>query len=93
MQLQQIFKRFSVAPPELDWDSLRASMTTLNVLLTRIDAFKDSEESQDNDSQMLSSAQADETLLLLDKDVMAAFFPWHDVFCHLVVTELYRPAQ
>ncbi|KFH44212.1 hypothetical protein ACRE_049940 [Hapsidospora chrysogenum ATCC 11550] len=74
LQLQKVFKHFSVAPPELDWAILRASLATLDVFLSRVDQFKDDEESQQSESQILNSAQADDALLVLNHDLAAIFF-------------------
>lgn len=74
LQLQQVFKHFSAAPPELDWAILRASLSTLDVFLSRVDQFKDDEESQQSESQILNSAQADDALLVLNHDLAGSFF-------------------
>ncbi|KAF4980071.1 hypothetical protein FZEAL_3852 [Fusarium zealandicum] len=74
LQLQQVFKRFGASPPQLDWSILRASLTTLEVFLSRIDKFKDDEESQQSESQILDSAQADDAILVLDHDLSSSYF-------------------
>lgn len=74
LQLQSIFKHFAVAPPALDWAVLRAALGTLDAFLSRIDAFKEAEESQQSESQILDSAQADDALLLVDQDLSPGFF-------------------
>ena len=74
LQLQRVFKHFSAAPPELDWAILRASLSTLDEFLSRVDQFKEDEESQQSESQILNSAQADDALLVLDHDLAGSFF-------------------
>ncbi|KAF5027043.1 hypothetical protein F66182_851 [Fusarium sp. NRRL 66182] len=74
LQLQQVFRRFDAYPPELDWSILRASLSTLEVFLSRIDEFKDDEESQQSESQILNSAQADDAILVLDHDLSSCYF-------------------
>lgn len=74
IQLQSIFKHFVVAPPALDWGVLRAALGTMDLFLSRIDEFKEAEESQQSESQILNSAQADDALLLVDQDILPGFF-------------------
>ncbi|KAL6866329.1 hypothetical protein ACO1O0_002437 [Amphichorda felina] len=74
LQLQRVFKHFSAAPPELDWAILRASLSTLDEFLSRVDHFKEDEESQQSESQILNSAQADDALLVLNHDLAGSFF-------------------
>ncbi|KAK7414752.1 hypothetical protein QQX98_006436 [Neonectria punicea] len=74
LQLQYVFKHFSVCPPELNWSVLQASLATLEVFLSRVDDFKESEESQQSESQLLNSAQADDALLVVDHDLSSSFF-------------------
>ncbi|KAM0420721.1 hypothetical protein ACHAPT_011503 [Fusarium lateritium] len=74
LQLQQVFKRFGISPPQLDWSILQASLATLEVFLTRVDEFKDDEESQQSESQILNSAQADDAILVLDHDLSGSYF-------------------
>lgn len=73
-QLQQIFKHFAQHRPELDWAILRGCLATLDVFLSRVDDFKDEEESQQSESQILNSAQADDALLTLSHDVAESYF-------------------
>ncbi|KAM0499861.1 hypothetical protein ACHAP8_005469 [Fusarium lateritium] len=73
-QLQQVFRRFTSYPPEFDWPVLRASLSTLDVFLSRVDAFKDGEGSQESESQILDSAQADDALLVIDHDLSKVYF-------------------
>lgn len=74
LQLQQVFKHFSACPPDLDWSILQAALATLEVFLTRVDEFKENEESQQSESQLLNSAQADDAILVLDHDLSSNFF-------------------
>ncbi|KJZ78856.1 hypothetical protein HIM_01629 [Hirsutella minnesotensis 3608] len=73
-QLQSIFKQFSVAPPLLDWGILRAALATLDSFIGKIDEFKEAEESQQSESQILNAAQADDALLLIDEEISRNFF-------------------
>ncbi|KAL3602600.1 hypothetical protein FPOAC2_06910 [Fusarium poae] len=73
-QLQQVFHRFTSYPPEFDWPILRASLSTLDVFLSHVDAFKDDEGSQESESQILDSAQADDALLVIDHDLSKVYF-------------------
>ncbi|RGP66452.1 hypothetical protein FLONG3_8889 [Fusarium longipes] len=74
-QLQHVFRRFTAYPPEFDWSALRTSLSTLEVFLSHVDAFKDEEESQQSESQILDSAQADDALLVIDHDLSRVYFP------------------
>ncbi|KAF4120965.1 Mus7/MMS22 family [Geosmithia morbida] len=74
LQLQRVFQHFSDVPPELDWAILRAALSTLDVFLAHVDKFKDEEESQQSESQILNSAQADDALLVLHQDLAKSFF-------------------
>ncbi|KAJ6440822.1 acid protease [Purpureocillium lavendulum] len=73
-QLQIIFQQFSVAPPDLDWETLQAAITTLDSFLGRIDEFKEKEESQDSESQILNSALADDALETVERVLLRSFF-------------------
>lgn len=73
-QLQQVFKHFTNPQPELDWATLRGCLSILDVFLSHVDEFKDNEESQQSESRVLDSAQADDALLTLDHDVAESFF-------------------
>ncbi|KAG6085820.1 hypothetical protein E4U16_000033 [Claviceps sp. LM84 group G4] len=73
-QLRTIFTQFSISPPDLDWGILRTSLSTLEVMLTKIDDFKAQEESQQSESQLLNSAVADDALLALDQELSRSFF-------------------
>ncbi|KAM0376859.1 hypothetical protein HYE67_002636 [Fusarium culmorum] len=73
-QLQQVFRRFTAYPSEFDWSILRASLSTLDAFLSRVDAFKDDEGSQESESQILDSAQADDALLVIDHDLSKVYF-------------------
>ncbi|KAF5227662.1 hypothetical protein FANTH_14706 [Fusarium anthophilum] len=74
LQLQQVFRRCSSYPIELDWSILRSSLSTLEVFLSRVDEFKDDEDSQQSESQILNSAQADDAILVIDHDLSKAYF-------------------
>lgn len=73
-QLQQIFKHFASHQPELDWATLRGCLGTLDIFLSYVDNFKDNEDSQQSESRVLDSAQADDALLTLDHDVADSYF-------------------
>lgn len=73
-QLQLVFKHFTVSPPELDWAILRASLATLDSFLSRVEEFQDNEESQQSESQLLNSAQADDVILVLDQSIASNYF-------------------
>lgn len=74
LQLQHIYKQFSIYPPELDWNTLRGAISTLDVFVGCITEFKENEESQQSESQILNSAQADDALLLLDHEISKNYF-------------------
>jgi hypothetical protein len=74
LQLQQVFQRSSAYPLELDWSILRSSLSTLEVFFSRVDEFKDDEDSQQSESQILNSAQADDAILVIDHDLSKVFF-------------------
>lgn len=74
LQLQQVFKHFGTSPSQLDWSILQASLATLEIFLSRVDEFKDDEESQQSESQILNSAQADDAILVLDHDLSSSYF-------------------
>ncbi|KAF9765130.1 hypothetical protein IL306_002641 [Fusarium sp. DS 682] len=73
-QLQQVFRRSSAYPLELDWSILRSSLSTLDVFFSRVDEFKDDEDSQQSESQILNSAQADDAILVVDHDLSKVYF-------------------
>lgn len=73
-QLQSVFKQFAVAPPELDWGVLRASLATLDSFLCKVDEFKDNEESQQRESQILDSAQADDAVQVVEHEISRDYF-------------------
>ncbi|KAG6017044.1 hypothetical protein E4U43_002448 [Claviceps pusilla] len=73
-QLRTIFTQFSISPPDLEWGILRTSLATLESMLTKIDEFKATEESQQSESQVLNSAVADDALLALDQELSQSFF-------------------
>lgn len=67
-QLKYIYDEFAIYPPELNWNTLRIAVATLDVFQSHIADFKETEESQPSDSQILNSGQADDALLSLDND-------------------------
>ncbi|KAJ2984258.1 hypothetical protein NQ176_g109 [Zarea fungicola] len=67
-QLKYIYDQFGIYPPELNWNTLIIAIATLDVFQSRIADFKETEESQPSDSQILNSGQADDALLSLDND-------------------------
>lgn len=73
-QLRTIFTHFSVTPPDLSWDILKASLATLESMLSKIDDFKANEGSQQSESQLLNSAEADDALVFLDNELSKSFF-------------------
>ncbi|KAJ4127259.1 hypothetical protein NW768_008887 [Fusarium equiseti] len=73
-QMQQVFHRFGAYPPGFDWCILRSILGTLDVFLSRIDDFKEDEESQQSESQILESAQADDAILVVDHDLSRVYF-------------------
>ncbi|KAI1070675.1 hypothetical protein LB507_006995 [Fusarium sp. FIESC RH6] len=73
-QMQQVFHRFGACPPGFDWCILRSALGTLDVFLSRIDDFKEDEESQQSESQILESAQADDAILVVDHDLSRVYF-------------------
>lgn len=74
VQLQHVFKHFSISPPEFDWTILRAALSTLDSFVGKVDEFKDAEESQQSESQILNSAQADDALLVIEHDLARSYF-------------------
>ncbi|KAJ6781085.1 hypothetical protein PWT90_03066 [Aphanocladium album] len=74
LQLQHIYKQFSIYPSELGWNTLRGAISTLDLFLGCIAEFKENEESQQSESQILNSAQADDALLLLDHEISKNYF-------------------
>ncbi|OAA76298.1 Methyl methanesulfonate-sensitivity protein 22 [Akanthomyces lecanii RCEF 1005] len=74
LQLQHVYKQFSIYPPELNWNVLRAAISTLDLFVGYIAEFKENEESQQSESQILNSAQADDALLLLDHEISKHYF-------------------
>ncbi|PHH84507.1 hypothetical protein CDD83_1833 [Cordyceps sp. RAO-2017] len=74
LQLQAVFRQFSLAPPELDWGILSACLAALDLFLIRIDEFKETEASQQSESQIFNSTQAEDALLLVDRELAQGFF-------------------
>ncbi|KAL7782657.1 Mus7/MMS22 family domain-containing protein [Trichoderma ceciliae] len=72
--LERIFRYFAVSPSELDWSILRTALAILDIFLSKIEEFKDNQESQQSESQMLDSAQADDALLILKQDISCSYF-------------------
>ncbi|CAJ0550468.1 Ff.00g103980.m01.CDS01 [Fusarium sp. VM40] len=74
LQLEEVFRRSSAYPPELDWSILRTSLSTLDVFFSRVNEFNDDEESQQSECQILNSAQADDALLVVDQNLSKVYF-------------------
>ncbi|ATY67492.1 Mus7 MMS22 conserved region [Cordyceps militaris] len=74
LQLQHVYKHSSISPPELNWNILRGAISTLDSFMGYIAKFKENEESQQRESQILDSARADDALLLLDHDISKSYF-------------------
>ncbi|KAM3498827.1 hypothetical protein MY10362_007872 [Beauveria mimosiformis] len=74
LQLQHIYKQFSVWPPELNWNTLRGAISTLDLFVDYIAEFKENEESQQSESHILDSVQGDDALLLLDHEISERCF-------------------
>ncbi|WZH48071.1 Mus7/MMS22 family-domain-containing protein [Fusarium acuminatum] len=74
LQLEEVFRRSSAYPPELDWSILRTSLSTLDVFFSRVTEFNDDEESQQSECQILNSAQADDALLVVDQNLSKVYF-------------------
>ncbi|KAL7921606.1 Mus7/MMS22 family domain-containing protein [Trichoderma austrokoningii] len=72
--LERIFQYFTVPLPELDWSILRVALTILDMFVSRIEEFKSSQESQQGESQILDSAQADDAFLILEQDISRTYF-------------------
>lgn len=72
-QLQHVFDHFAAAPPELDWSILTTTLKTLDAFLSKIEEFKEAEDSQ-RESQLLDSEQADDALQTLDQCVAKKYF-------------------
>ncbi|UNI16202.1 hypothetical protein JDV02_002662 [Purpureocillium takamizusanense] len=73
-QLQIIYQQFAAAPPDLDWGTLQTAITTLNSFLGMVDDFKEQEESQQSESQILNSALADDALETVERVLLRGFF-------------------
>ncbi|UKZ81088.1 hypothetical protein TrVFT333_008856 [Trichoderma virens FT-333] len=74
LHLEQLFKYFTVAPSELEWSILRAALTILDTFVFTVEKFKDSQESQQSESQILDSAQADDAFFILEQDISRTYF-------------------
>ncbi|KAL6787013.1 Mus7/MMS22 family domain-containing protein [Trichoderma sp. SZMC 28012] len=72
--LEQIFKYFTFLPFELDWSILRVALTILDVFLSAVEKFKESQQSLQSESQILDSAQADDAFLILEQDISGTYF-------------------
>ncbi|KAM6484308.1 Mus7/MMS22 family-domain-containing protein [Trichoderma sp. SZMC 28011] len=72
--LEQIFKYFTFLPFELDWSILRLALTILDVFLSAVEKFKESQQSLQSESQILDSAQADDAFLILEQDISGTYF-------------------
>ncbi|RCI12274.1 hypothetical protein L249_0008 [Ophiocordyceps polyrhachis-furcata BCC 54312] len=67
-QLQSIFKHFSASAPQLNWQTLHASLSSLETFLDRVDEVKRDEESQGSDNFISDS------VLIIDADIAEGFF-------------------
>ncbi|KAM3514854.1 hypothetical protein MY11210_001459 [Beauveria gryllotalpidicola] len=74
LQLQHVYKQFGVWPPELNWNTLRKAISTLDLFVDYIAEFKENEESQQSESHILDSVQGDDALLLLDHEISKRYF-------------------
>ncbi|KAL7947153.1 Mus7/MMS22 family domain-containing protein [Trichoderma barbatum] len=74
LHLEQIFKYFTMSPSEIDWFILRAALAILDTFLLAVEKFKENQESQESESQILDSAQADDAYLILEQDVSRTYF-------------------
>lgn len=74
LHLDRIFQYFTVSPSELDYSILRAALAILDIFLSKIEEFKETQESQQSESQILNSAQADDAFLILDQELSRTFF-------------------
>ncbi|KAL6886942.1 Mus7/MMS22 family domain-containing protein [Trichoderma evansii] len=73
--LERIFQYFTMPLPELDWSILRVALTILDVFVSKIEEFKNSQESQQSESQILDyAAQAEDAFLILEQDVSRTYF-------------------
>ncbi|KAK6446828.1 hypothetical protein FP744_10003078 [Trichoderma asperellum] len=72
--LERIFQYFTQPLPELDWSILRVALTILDIFVSKVEEFKNSQESQQSESQILNYAQADDAFLILEQDVSRTFF-------------------
>lgn len=72
--LERIFQYFTVPLPELDWSILRVALAILDIFVSKIEEFKNSQESQQGESQILDSAQADDAFLILEQDISRTYF-------------------
>ncbi|KAK1242454.1 hypothetical protein MKX08_005266 [Trichoderma sp. CBMAI-0020] len=72
--LERIFQYFTVPIPELDWSILRVALAILDIFVSKIEEFKNSQESQQGESQILDSAQADDAFLILEQDISRTYF-------------------
>ncbi|EHK45546.1 hypothetical protein TRIATDRAFT_283213, partial [Trichoderma atroviride IMI 206040] len=72
--LERIFQYFAVPLPELDWSILRVALAVLDIFVSKIEEFKNCQESQQGESQILDSAQADDAFLILEQDISRTYF-------------------
>ncbi|PON21062.1 hypothetical protein TGAM01_v210018 [Trichoderma gamsii] len=72
--LERIFQYFTVPLPELDWSILRVALAILDIFVSKIEEFRRSQESQQGESQILDSAQADDAFLILEQDISRTYF-------------------
>ncbi|KAL6794821.1 Mus7/MMS22 family domain-containing protein [Trichoderma sp. SZMC 28013] len=74
LHLKQVFEYFTEWPSELDWPILRVALTILDVFLSAVEKFKEGQQSQQSESQILDSAQADDAFLILEQDISRTYF-------------------
>ncbi|KAL6701197.1 Mus7/MMS22 family domain-containing protein [Trichoderma pleuroticola] len=74
LHLEQLFKYFIKSHSELDWSILRVALTILDVFLSAVEKFKEGQQSQQSESQILDSAQADDAFLVLEQDISSTYF-------------------
>lgn len=73
-QLAKTFDRFASGTLEWDWTLLGIALETLDSFVAHVDLFKEAEESQVNESQLLDSEEADDALMGLDRFIAPSFF-------------------
>ncbi|KAL7931112.1 Mus7/MMS22 family domain-containing protein [Trichoderma chlorosporum] len=74
LHLEQLFKYFTVSPSQLDWSILRVTLSILDTFLLIVEKFRESQQSQQTESQILDSAQADDAFLILEQYISRTYF-------------------